>query len=132
MTTVFLFDDSLLVTLTQEVDIQTKNCKNAKENECNNKNIRALSAVSMLTEGSTKNSALRCRHSHKSLSGKSTSAKKSKKERIKGMVQLLRNIISGDDYMDTAVVLNKTIRYVKSLQVKVNRLEANQQEKVKV
>lgn len=128
----FLFDDSLLVTLTQEVDIQTKNCKNTEENECNNKNIRALSAVSMLTEGSTKNSALRCRQSHKSLSGKSASAKKSKKERIKGMVQLLRNIISGDDYMDTAVVLNKTIRYVKSLQVKVNRLEANQQEKVKV
>lgn len=126
----FLFDNSLLVTPTQEVDIQTKNCKNANENECNKKNICALSAVSMLTEGSTKNSALRCRQSHKSLSGKSASAKKSKKERIKGMVQLLRNIISGEDYMDTAVVLNKTIRYVKSLQVKVNRLEANQQEKV--
>ena len=46
------------------------------------------------------------------------------------MVQLLRNIISGEYYMDTVVVLNNTIRYVKSLQVKVNRLEANQQEKV--
>lgn len=125
-----LFDNSLLVTPTQELDIRTKNCKNAKENEGDNKNICALSAISMLTEGSTKNSALRCRQSHKSLSGKSASAKKSKKERIKGMVQLLRNMISGEDYMDTAVVLNKTIRYVKSLQVKVNRLEANQQEKV--
>ena len=46
------------------------------------------------------------------------------------MFQLLRNIISGEDYMDTAVVLNKTIRYVKYLQVKVNRLETNQQEKI--
>ena len=46
------------------------------------------------------------------------------------MVQLLRNIFSGEDYIDTVVVLNKTIIYVKSLQVKVNRLEANQQEKV--
>jgi len=121
-----LFDSFLLVTPTQEVDIQTNNCKNSNENECNNKNICALSVVSMLTEGSTKNGALRCRQSHKSLLGKSASAKKSKKERIKGMVQLLRNIISGEDYMDTAIVLNKTIRYVKSLQVKVNRLEANQ------
>ena len=80
----------------------------------------------MLAKGSTKNSALRCRESHKSLSGKSTSAKKSKKERIKGMVQLLRNIISGEYYMDIVVVLNNTIRYVKYLKVKVNILEANQ------
>ena len=55
----FFFGNSLLVTPTQEVDIQTKNCKNVNENECNNKNICALSVVSMLTEGSTKNSALR-------------------------------------------------------------------------
>lgn len=127
------FNDSLLVTSPQELgSIRTENCENVKENECDNKNICALSAVSMLTEaeGSTKNSALRCRQSHKSLSGKTASAKKSRKEKIKGMVQLLRTIISGEDYMDTAIVLNKTIRYVKSLQVKVNRLEANQQEKV--
>lgn len=123
------FNNSLLVTSPQELGIRTENCE--KENERDNKNICALSAVSMLTEaeGSTKNSALRCRQSHKSLSGKSASAKKAKKERIKGMVQLLRTIISGEDYMDTAIVLNKTIRYVKSLEVKVNILEANQQEK---
>ena len=92
---IFLFDSFLLVTSTQEVDIKTNNFKNANENECNYKNICALSVVSMLAKGSAKNSALRCRQSHKSLSGKSASAKKSKKERIKGMVQLLRNIISG-------------------------------------
>ncbi|OAE21949.1 hypothetical protein AXG93_242s1320 [Marchantia polymorpha subsp. ruderalis] len=47
----------------------------------------------------------------------SGSARKSRRDKIKKTVKLLRNIIPGGDCMDTAIVLDEAIHYVKLLQL---------------
>lgn len=56
----------------------------------------------------------------------SESAKNSRKGKIKRTVKRLKSIIPGGESMDTAVVLDEAIQYVRSLQQKVKKLEANQ------
>ncbi|KAI5076820.1 hypothetical protein GOP47_0008885 [Adiantum capillus-veneris] len=48
----------------------------------------------------------------------------SKRLKIKGNVQQLRNVIPGGNYLDTAGVLGRTIHYVKCLQSRLRGLEA--------
>lgn len=55
-------------------------------------------------------------------------SKKSRNENIKRTVEQLRSIIPGGKGMETAVVLDEAIQYVKALQRKVKRMEANQQD----
>ncbi|GLJ12083.1 hypothetical protein SUGI_0183720 [Cryptomeria japonica] len=63
----------------------------------------------------------------KRLTSISASCKKSRNENIKRTVEHLRSIIPGGNGMETAVVLDEAIQYVKALQQKVKRMEANQQ-----
>eukprot|EP00249_Psilotum_nudum_P020482 c27724_g1_i2 orf=435-1757(-) len=69
------------------------------------------------------------RHMHSYMSGHCGSARKARKQKIRSTVKTLRKIIPGGDCMDAAVVLDEAIHYLKSLQNKVQQLEANRQNK---
>lgn len=77
-------------------------------------------------EYSSKGSGNEQMQSVKCLLGHSGSAKNSRKGKIKRTVKRLKSIIPGGECMDTAVVLDEAIQYVRSLQQKVKKLEANQ------
>lgn len=75
---------------------------------------------------SSKGSGNEQMQSVKCLLGHSGSAKNSRKGKIKRTVKLLKSIIPGGDCMDTAIVLDEAIQYLRLLQQKVKKLEANQ------
>lgn len=75
-------------------------------------------------ETSSMSSATKHGHNLKLQPEQQRPAKRSRKEKIKHTFRLLRGIIPGGHDMDTAFVLDEAIQYVKSLQVKVQKLEA--------
>lgn len=84
------------------------------------------SCHSIHREYSSKGSGNEQMQSVKCLLGHSGSAKNSRKGKIKRTVKLLKSILPGGDCMDTAIVLDEAIQYVRLLQQKVKKLEANQ------
>eukprot|EP00252_Welwitschia_mirabilis_P010408 TRINITY_DN23654_c0_g1_i2.p1 TRINITY_DN23654_c0_g1~~TRINITY_DN23654_c0_g1_i2.p1 ORF type:complete len:482 (-),score=101.09 TRINITY_DN23654_c0_g1_i2:172-1617(-) len=83
----------------------------------------ARSSTISISEDERRDSSEQRRQALRSFSACSIAKKKSKKERIKKMIGILRSMFFGEGYIDTAVVLNETVRCVKSLQVKVKALE---------
>jgi len=61
--------------------------------------------------------------------GQPSSSRNLKKAKIKKAIDLLRSIVPEGHSMDTAVVLDVASQYLKSLQLTVKRLEANQNDK---
>lgn len=50
--------------------------------------------------------------------------KKDRKEKLQGTLHILRSIIPGGESMDTALVLDEAVQFVKNLQVELQKLEA--------
>eukprot|EP00249_Psilotum_nudum_P026996 c34201_g1_i1 orf=1217-2365(+) len=113
------------ITSSELLSIPSSPCKITGESRVFEKRLQNRAMINMPTytrsESSSTNNRYSCRASLLQQFG---SAKQSRKNKIKQTVQILRSIIPGGDCMDTAIVLDQAIGYVKSLQMKVQQLEA--------
>lgn len=81
---------------------------------------------------SSQSSANKKRGSHNSTLKRLKSSKKSRIEKMKRTLDVLRSVIPAGDCMDTAVVLDVATQYLKSLQLQVKKLEANHNDKYRI
>lgn len=69
------------------------------------------------SSGSTNNHELQCSVPDQSVK------RKTRKEKLQSTLHILRRIIPGGELMDTALVLDEAVQFVKNLQVEVQKLE---------
>ncbi|KAH9321582.1 hypothetical protein KI387_016221 [Taxus chinensis] len=124
-------DFSIVDTSSWEPIVQPEYCENVKDVICDDILLCSHSSYGIPDERSYKISGNEQIETYKCFSRQSGSCKKSRKEKIKTTVKVLRSMIPGGNGMDTAIVLDEAIQYVKVLQLKVKRLEANQQDVMK-
>lgn len=106
---------------TQESGIQLECCNTVKVSDYRDELFCDYSTDNMTGNGSSNNSSVNV--------GQPSSSRKLRKEKMKKAIDLLRSMVPEGHSMDTAVVLDVASQYLKSLQLKVKRLEANQNDK---
>lgn len=119
-------DISVVDTSSWDMDNQPKFSADIYDDNYSHNLLCGYSCHGIHGEYSSKGSGDEHMQSVKCLLGHSGSAKNSRKGKIKRTVRLLKSIIPGGDCMDTAIVLDEAIQYVRLLQQKVKKLEANQ------
>lgn len=105
----------------QESGIQLECCNIVKDSDYSDEKFCDYSTDNMTGNGSSNNSAAKV--------GQPSSWRKSRKEKMKKAIDLFRSIVPEGHSMDTAVVLNAASQYLKSLQLRVEMLEANQNDR---
>lgn len=105
----------------QESGIQLECCNTVKDSDYRDEQFCDYSTDNMTGYGSSNNSASKV--------GQPSSRRKLKKEKVKKAINLLRSIVPEGHSMDTAAVLEVASQHLKSLQLKLERLEANQNDK---
>ncbi|GLJ31634.1 hypothetical protein SUGI_0635450 [Cryptomeria japonica] len=113
-----------------ESNIQPHHNENAVGSECiHNEFCDSASTNSYPRKTSSQSSANKQRGSYNSTLKRPNSSKKSRIKKMKRTLDVLRSVIPAGDCMDTAVVLDVATQYLKSLQLQVKKLEANQNDK---
>ncbi|KAJ7543538.1 hypothetical protein O6H91_09G042600 [Diphasiastrum complanatum] len=144
------FDEDEVDLSGQEVESKLKENESLQSldlgcmNDGNRQNILSLRTFEPV-KGSQKSDAPSCLHLSRALQndfntelcqeytlhyGQSTPRKRLRKEKIKTTVKLLRSIIPGGNSMDTADVLGEAIQYVRTLQLKVSKLEMTKRARI--
>lgn len=105
----------------QESGIQLECCNTVKGSDYRDELFCDNSTDNMTGNGSSNNSSAKV--------GQPSSSRKLKKQKMKKAIDMLRSMVPEGHSMDTAVVLDVASQYLKSLQLRVKRLEANQNDK---